>query len=400
MATLASATALTLGLGTAVQPAFGDSVSAGEWWLAPMHATQMWQQTKGAGITVAVIDSGVKADHPDLVGQVLTGKNFSTLPGGAQTDADGHGTSMASLIAGTGKAYNGQGVIGLAPGVKILPLRIWRTGASEADAATTYSAQLAAAVRYAADSDAQIINLSQGQEEDVASVRQAIAYAESKGKLIVAAVGNEGNIGNPVDYPGAYPGVLGVAAVDQNIKPTAESEYGSQVALAAPGDNMADACTSPTGYCTSHGTSDSTALVSASAALVWSIHRNWTADQIIRVLINTADGQGKWDPHFGWGVVRPRIALTNPGDPGPADVNPLLAAAVSGSASPAASPSTHGAIASPAPATAAHDPKGGGNGLLYAGLGGVALLAVIAGAVLALRRRVSDGVQARGSAGE
>ncbi|SEL58620.1 type VII secretion-associated serine protease mycosin [Streptacidiphilus jiangxiensis] len=389
---LAAAGALTLGLGTAAQPASADSVRAGEWWLAPMHATQMWQQTRGVGITVAVVDSGVQADHPDLIGQVLPGKNFSNLPGGAQTDTDGHGTRMASLISGTGNSDNGQGAIGLAPGVKILPLRIWKSGSNEADASAMYSVQLATAVRYAADSEAQIINLSQGQEEDVASVREAIAYAESKGKLVVAAVGNSGNTGNPVNYPAAYPGVLGVAAVNESIKPTAESEYGSQVALAAPGDNMADACPSSTGYCTSHGTSDSTALVSASAALVWSLHRDWTADQVIRVLINTADGQGKWDPHFGWGVVRPRIALTDAGDPGPADVNPLLAASASGSASPVASQSAHDSTASPAPVAATQNAKDSGNGLLYAGLGGVALLAVITGIVLALRRRTSGGI--------
>ena len=120
------------------------------------------------------------------------------------------------------------------------------------------------------------------------------------------------------------------------------------MAFTAVGDGMTTACvSSASGYCTSDSTSDAAAMFSASAAVLWSVHPTWTSNQVIRVLRNTANSGGKpgvQDPYYGYGVVRPRIALTSPGDPGPAGVNPLVEA----SASPTATP-TDGASAAPAP---------------------------------------------------
>ncbi|MEY9936207.1 type VII secretion-associated serine protease mycosin [Streptacidiphilus sp. MAP5-3] len=392
VAALAAASALALGLSTAAQPAFATSIKAEEWWLGPMQAATMWQETTGSGITVALIDSGVQADLPDLVGQVLPGKNFSALPGGADTDVDkdGHGTQMASLIAGTAKNGGGQGAQGLAPGVKILPLRVVGQGTNEATFSADYSAQLAAAINYAADSNAQIINLSQGQPVDAPAVKAAVAYAESKGKLLVVGVGNDGAAGDPVDYPAGYSGVLGVAAINEQAQVTKESEYGPQVAITAPGWDMYDACPGPTGYCESHGTSDATAITSGSAALVWSAHPTWTADQVMRVLINTADGNGKRDPHFGYGVVRPRIALTNPGDPGPADVNPLIPASASGSPSAKPSAPASGKASAP-PVASGGSSSGGSNTGLYIGVGAAVVVLGGGGAAFALMRRRKKG---------
>jgi type VII secretion-associated serine protease mycosin len=338
-------------------------IHAKEWWLTTMHAAdQMWPVSTGKGVTIAVIDSGVSANHPDLEGQVLSGQNFSGLPGGATTDVDkdSHGTAMASLIAGTGKGLNGQGMYGLAPGVKILPMRIVGKGANEAAYSANYSPQLAAAIRAAADSKAQILSLSQGQMEDVASVRSAVEYALAKGKLIVAAVGNNAKIGNAVNYPAGYPGVAAVGSSTQKGGVASYSEYGPEVDFTAPGDNMYNACVGSSDYCYSSGTSDATAIFSASAALLWSAHPSWTANQVLRVLKNTAsqgDTPGVQDPHFGYGIIRPRIALTTPGDPGPADVNPLTSQATNaGSATPSASaaaPTASGNPAASAPANAA-----------------------------------------------
>ena len=318
------------------------SIRAQEWWLTAMHASDViWPRSTGIGITVAVIDSGVDANHPDLVGQVLPGQNFSALPGDADTDADGHGTGMASFIAGTGKGWNGQGMYGLAPGAKILPYRVSGAGENELTFSTSLAKQLTEAIRAAADSNAQIINISMAQIEDEANVHSAIDYALAKGKLIVAGVGNDGTNGDPLEYPAAFPGVVGVGETTPQSNIAPESEHGPQVALVAPGGGMYRACVGPSGYCTSHGTSDSTAIVSASAALIWSVHPTWTADQIIRVMINTANHAniepGIPNYYTGNGVVRPRIALVTPGDPGPADINPLIAAAARQSATPQAS---------------------------------------------------------------
>ncbi|WP_224283056.1 S8 family serine peptidase [Streptomyces sp. LS1784] len=399
-------------MGTATTPAVAeDTIRQQQWHLEAMHASEMWKVTKGQGVTVAVIDSGFKLDHPDLEGQFLPGKDFSGSPGGVGTFADGHGTGMSSLIAGTGKGNAGTGALGLAPGVKILPLKI-NTGKVESLVSTDFLDQIGQAVNYAVDQDAKVINISQGIgavtafPADVAKFNGVIAAARGKGVLIFAAVGNEAEKGNPVEYPGALPGVVGVGASDRNATVTAESERGPQVVFVAPGMDMIAACTSSTGYCKSHGTSDSTAMVSASAALVWSLHPDWTGNQILRVLINTAgkanDGSGRNDL-IGYGAVRPRIALTDPGDPGPANVSPLPAdvatpsaalspaasapASVSAAPTPAESP-TDVAVAPPSAQPKA-DGASGSSITLPIVAGVVAGLVLLAGAVFAVvwRRR-------------
>ncbi|MEU6233007.1 S8 family serine peptidase [Kitasatospora sp. NPDC047058] len=335
-------------MGPAVVPASAESIRGNQWHLDAMHAPEMWKATKGEGVTVAVIDSGFKLDHPDLVGQLLLGKDFSGLPGGVGTFPSGHGTGMASLIAGTGKGRGGQGAFGLAPGVKVLPLKI----KSDASSSSEFLGQISQAITYAADQGAKVISISQGMDvayagsDDVAKINSAVAQARAKGALVVASVGNSAQGDNHVEYPGALPYVVGVGAVDQSAAVTAESERGPQVDLVAPGADMVDACTGETGYCKGHGTSDATAIVSASAALLWSVHKDWTANQVLRVLINTAgkptDGSQRTDA-VGFGSVRPRIALTTPGDPGPADTYPIVEKAAE---TPAASPSPSSATAS------------------------------------------------------
>ncbi|MFF3140869.1 type VII secretion-associated serine protease mycosin, partial [Streptomyces sp. NPDC057927] len=314
--------------GVAVTPAYADTVRDRQWYLDAMRAEQMWKTSTGKGITVAVIDTGVQGDIPDLRGQVLSGKDYSRHPGDEHSDYDGHGTSMAVLIAGTGAKGRVTGSYGLAPGAKILPIRIpdfieqSRSDGNPDD----YPAYMAKAIRYAADSDAQVINISQASTAHSQQLNESVAYALSKGKLIFAGAGNDGAGLNELEYPAATPGVVGVGAIGRNVKATQESQHGSQVDLAAPGEDMVAACLGGTELCKTHGTSDATAIASASAALIWSKHPDWTNNQVLRVMLNTAskpkNGKERTD-YLGYGTVRPRIALTNPGSPGPADVYPL-----------------------------------------------------------------------------
>ncbi|MEV4438386.1 type VII secretion-associated serine protease mycosin [Streptomyces sp. NPDC049577] len=317
-----------LALAAPCTPAQADTIRSRQWHLDAMHAEEMWQVSTGKGVTVAVIDTGVDRTLPDLAGQVVGGRDFAQEPGDAYTDNFKHGTGIAVLIAGTGKRGDDNASFGLAPGAKIISLRVpdGTEANSQAQGVRNFSSAVSKAIRYAADGDAKIINISMGQSEDSPEIADAVRYAMSKGKLIFAGVGNSGEKGNPVQYPAATPGVVGVAAVDKDSQATRESERGPQVDLAAPGDEMVAACAGGTELCKSHGTSDATALASASAALIWSVHPEWTANQVTRVLINTAgapqSGERRSDS-IGYGIVRPRIALQNPGDPGPADVNPL-----------------------------------------------------------------------------
>lgn len=305
----------------AATPAHAESIRDRQWHLDAMQAEQMWKTSTGKGITVAVIDSGVET-LTELRGQVLDGKDFASDPGDEHDDIDGHGTAMAALISGTGSSAGARdGAYGLAPGAKILPVRV-----STTIGGVTLDRSMTSAVRYAANSDAQIINISLGGGREISGMEDAVRYAHSKGKLVFASSGNGGELGNPVEYPGATPGVVAVAAVGRDVKVTKESTYGPQVDLAAPGDELVHACTANSGLCKSHGTSGATAIASASAALIWSKHPNWSNNQVLRVLLNTASkpksGKERTD-YLGYGAIRPRIALKNPGDPGPADEYPL-----------------------------------------------------------------------------
>ncbi|MGW3171997.1 type VII secretion-associated serine protease mycosin [Streptomyces sp. NPDC001153] len=376
----------------AVTPAYADTVRERQWYLDAMHADEMWKASTGKGITVAVIDTGVQADIPDLRGQVVAGKNYSRRPGDERSDYDGHGTGMAVLIAGTGARGPANGSYGLAPGAKIMPIRIPDfIEQSRADGnPDDYPTYMAKAIRFAADSDAQVINISQASTAHSQELTDAVAYALSKGKLIFAGVGNDGAALNQVEYPAATPGVVGVGAIGSNAKATQESEHGPQVDLVAPGEDMVAACIGGTEVCKTHGTSDATALASASAALIWSRHPYWTNNQVLRVMLNTASkptsGKERTD-YLGYGAVRPRIALTDPGDPGPADVYPLPDFKQAAPKTPngsATAPAKDGS--SPSPAASA---SGSGGSALPWILGGAGAV-VLAGGVLtagAVRRR-------------
>lgn len=320
-----------------------------------MQADEIWKISTGRGITVAVIDSGVDDSLADLKGQVLEGKDYSKQSGDEKTDLEGHGTGVAALIAATGARGELNGSYGLAPGVKILPIRMRYATEDygKVDTGAEYSRKMTEAIRFAADSRAQIINISMASENSpgmqnvgTPELAAAVKYALAKGKLIFAGVGNRGDKDNLPMYPAATPGVIGVGAINEDIDRSSFSQWGKQVDIAAPGENMVHACPGGTQVCNSDGTSDATAIASASAALIWSKHPTWTNNQVLRVLISTMKGNEKkwtWNNAIGYGIVRPRIALQNPGDPGPADVFPLpdlAAAAESASPSPEASKSS------------------------------------------------------------
>ncbi len=379
------ATSALVGLllaGVAATPAHAETIRSQQWHLDAMKADEIWKISTGKGITVAVIDTGVNR-IPELEGQVLPGAVFPTgdAPGDKDNDYAGHGTGISAMIAGTGKHPSGDGAYGLAPGAKILPIRVPEL-LEDANAPSKV-----AAIRYAADSDAKIINISMatgGKPEDDRDRAEAVKYALSKGKLIFAAVGNFGDSTNNILYPAATPGVVGVGAVESNGEPTKESQHGPQVDLAAPGMGIVSACTAKSGLCKTHGTSDASALASASAALLWSAHPDWTNNQVLRVLLNAAgkpaDGSERND-YVGYGIVRPRAALQTPGDPGPADVYPLPdLAAADGAEKPSAAPDGKAPDAAASKPAAQAEEKKSGSALPWIALG-LGACVLIGGAV-------------------
>ncbi|MGW1406480.1 type VII secretion-associated serine protease mycosin [Streptomyces sp. NPDC002403] len=399
--TVVSVVAASLLVGA--NPVSADSVRARQWHLDVMKADQMWASSTGENVTVAVIDTGVDASTPDLRGRVLEGEDLAAdSPGNEHTDYDNHGTGMAGLIAGTGDSGGGGGSFGLAPSSKILPIRV-RDNFGKVNGATAdknFNDDLSTGIRFAADNGAKVINVSLGNNVGSQRLTDAVKYALSKGSLVFAAAGNSADEGNAIEYPAGTPGVVGVGAVGRDLKRAKSSQYGPQVDLAAPGVDMVHTCSGGTQLCKTSGTSDATAIVSASAALIWSEHPHWTNNQVLRVMLNTAGGPISGDErtdYIGYGIIRPRIALKTPGDPGPPDVYPLpdLAAAEIPSPSPSSKPSKAAGgsadAGKPAAAAPASNDSSGNTGL-WVGLGaGVVVLigAVTAAQAVRSRRRES-----------
>ncbi|MFJ5833888.1 type VII secretion-associated serine protease mycosin [Streptomyces sp. NPDC093089] len=385
-------------VGIASVPAHAESIRSRQWHLDAFGAEEIWQLSTGKGITVAVIDSGVDKDNPDLRGQVLKGKDFATdKPGDESTDYDGHGTSMAGLIAGTGQRDGGEGAFGLAPAAKILPIRVpavVKGSTSQAAADAEFNRVVPEAVRFAADSGAKVINISMAVATESPQLTEAVKHALDKGALVFAGVGNDAQKGNRPMYPAATPGVVGVGAVDNKATRIPMSQYGPQVDVVAPGKDTLAACAGGR-VCTSSGTSNATALASAAAALVWAKHPEWTNNQVLKVMLNTIakpKGGEERSDYIGYGAVRPLRALKTPGDPGPAGVRPIDDLAETVTASPTdlspGDPSPSGSVAAPAPAPEAAASEDGGGSGLWIGLGiGAAVLIGAAVAVPVLRSR-------------
>jgi type VII secretion-associated serine protease mycosin len=391
--------------GIATVPAHAETVRDQQWHLDAMHAEEMWKTSTGEGITVAVIDSGVDMNVADLRGQVLDGVDYSGLEGDEHSDHEGHGTGIAALIAATGARGKASGSYGLAPGTKILPIRMpyGTEDYGKVNAKARFSEYMSKAIRFAADSKARILNISMTngntpgtKDVDTPQLTSAVSYALGKGKLIFAAVGNKGDTTNQVFYPAATAGVVGVAGVDKEAKPIKESQWGPQVDIAAPAKDIVKACSGGTQLCEGTGTSAATALASASAALLWSQHPDWTNNQVLRVLLQTASGNEKGlsrDDVIGYGVVRPRIALKDPGDPGPADEYPLPDFSYEGAKSPspeASEPKPADDKSSTTAPTASSDDSGNTGLWVAAGIGAAVVLgAAVAIPVIRSRRRTA-----------
>ncbi|MEU9287097.1 type VII secretion-associated serine protease mycosin [Streptomyces sp. NPDC048275] len=352
----------------------------------------VWAESQGQGVTVAVVDSGVDATHPDLTGQVLDGKDF-TGGGDAQKDVLGHGTSMASLIAGHGHGSgNSSGMIGLAPKAKILPLRTLQT---EDD--PNHDETWAAAVRYAVDQGAKVINLSFSNDggKTLSDGRAAIAYAQAHDVVVVAGAGNEGSIA--VDEPAALPGVVSVGAVDKNANRWEGSNTGKGLALMAPGvEILAADTTRSQQYSLTNGTSDATAYVSATAALVRSKFPDLSAGQVINRLIKSATfahhkGLKAPDEEYGYGIARPYSALTMDIPAGPKK-NPLGQLQASNSTPGGASKGTD-------TSTQAGKKKSSSSNILVLAGGIAAVVIVGAIALVVIRNRRNGGNGGPGSGG-
>ncbi|PWK12846.1 S8 family serine peptidase [Tumebacillus permanentifrigoris] len=275
--------------------------SSNQWNLPLIKADKAWQMTTGdPGVIIAVVDTGVDLDHPDLKGKLVAGRNI--IAGNDQPqDDNGHGTHCAGIIAA--RTNNLEGIAGVDWNSKIMPVK-----AMAADG-TGSVADIADGVVWAADHGANVINLSLGDYEDSDYLHEAIKYAYDKGVVVTAAMGNDGS-GEP-SYPAAYPEVIGVAANDENNETATFSNFGGHCSVSAPG--VAIPSTYPNRrYVALSGTSMASPHVAGVAGLVKSINKDLKPDDVRRILEKTADDlgpEGK-DEYFGNGEINVSRAVT------------------------------------------------------------------------------------------
>ncbi|NVI92934.1 S8 family serine peptidase [Actinomadura sp. BRA 177] len=274
-----------------------DQIRGREWHLKALHAQKAWKYSKGRGVTVAVLDTGVDANHPDLTGHVVGGPD---LTGGVRRPGTRywglHGTSMASIISGHGHGPGqAQGMLGVAPLSHVLSVRVTlenddplRRDNGQQQPENGERDAVAQGIRYAVDHGAGIINMSLGGGRQfyngTPAQEKAIKYALSKGVVLIASAGNDGSGANRKNFPAAYPGVIAVGALDRRLRLWKDSNRRSHAALCAPGVDIVSADASG-GYVVGTGTSASSAMVAGVAALVRSRYPKLTPAEVRQALI-------------------------------------------------------------------------------------------------------------------
>ncbi|MER7597275.1 type VII secretion-associated serine protease mycosin [Streptomyces hydrogenans] len=296
------------------------------WSLQRVQLDELWAQSTGKGVRVAVIDTGVDVRNPQLAKAVDARSGINLIPKEAKdangyklkrgkengtTDTVGHGTKVAGIIAA--RPAKGTGFVGLAPDATIIPIQ-----QNDADGNGT-TTTLATAIRHAIAKKADVINISQDTANAVKPtplLEQAVKAALDQDIVVVASAGNDGLGGNvKATYPASYEGVLAVAASDRNNERAQFSQSGDFVGIAAPGVDMVSTVPGG-GHCADNGTSFSAPYVAGLAALIKAKHDTWTQEQIVAQIQQTAERSvAGHDRLVGWGVVDPVRALTEDDKP-------------------------------------------------------------------------------------
>lgn len=275
-----------------------------QWAPRRIGAESAWDESRGAGVKIAILDTGVDLGHPDLSGKLDTANDHDFVNNDSvASDDNGHGTHCAGIAAAV--TNNGVGVAGMAPDATILPVKVLDQNGNGS------SAILAEGIRWATDKGAGVISASLGGSEPLQALKDAVDYARSKGVVVVAAVGNHNS---SVYYPAAYPGVIAVGATDTNDARAAYSNKGPELDLMAPGGGGASGIVSTVrgGYGEKYGTSMAAPHVAGVVALMRSAVPAATPDEILAALARTSldIGTPGRDNLTGAGLVHAAYAIT------------------------------------------------------------------------------------------
>jgi len=302
---------LTTNPASAAPEKIGVDLRSTQWGMNAVRAEAAWKYSKGAGVIVAVIDTGVDGTHPDLIGRVLPGWSTlskSALPADQDNDSDEHGTHVAAIIAGDDDS---DGVAGVAPESKILPVQVLGSNGGT-------DRTVADGINWAVANGAKVINLSLGGQKSIFDSGgniscDAVGKAFDAGVVVIVAAGNSGSRNNPENRPASCRGALSVAALDENLDRAFFSSYDATVGISAPGRRIVSAiptqATFP--YAQWDGTSMAAPFVAGVAALLRAAHPEWTAEQIVERIKETAvdvNAPGV-DPETGAGSVDAAAAL-------------------------------------------------------------------------------------------
>lgn len=278
-----------------------------DWGVTRVKAPEVWSQSQGSGIVVAVLDTGV-GPHTDLPVPV---KATNTIDDSGNNDGNGHGTHVAGTITALNNDY---GVVGIAPQIDLYSAKV--LNASGSGNATS----IAKGIEWAVQQGANIINMSLGSSSSSLTIENACNEAYRQGVLLVAAAGNSGNkpgSGDNVGYPAKYESVIAVAATDSMDKRASFSSTGPAVELSAPGVSILS--TYKNGYAYASGTSMASPHVAGVAALVWSSNSDLTNITLRSTLQNTAQDLGLPQAHQGLGLVRADLAVSAETKPVPSE---------------------------------------------------------------------------------
>jgi len=276
-----------------------------EWGVDRVDADLAWAVSKGNGVKVAIIDTGIDKDHPDLVANLKGGVNFTSRFSTRWNDDNGHGTHVAGIVAAVD---NTIGVIGVAPEAHLYAVKVLDRNGSG------YVSTVIKGIEWAKNNGMQVVNMSLGTASDVQALHDAVDAAYAAGLVLVAAAGNSGDGNgstNEVIYPAKYSSVIAVAATaSDDSKPTWSSE-GAEVELAAPGLNIRSTWNDGQ-YKTISGTSMATPHVAGTVALVLGKGGIISPAEVRALLQVTADDLGPLgrDNFYGYGLVDAEESVT------------------------------------------------------------------------------------------